>query len=279
MPNEENPWVLEAEGTISMTRLVWDDSGSRVYETGVDRGVLAVNGGPGVSWSGLSLIVENFTGGDTEAFYLDGEKYLQVPSYEEFEATLSAYTYPEEFEECEGTYRIRYGLFLSQQRKKPFDLSYRTLIGNDIDGPDYAYKIHVVYNAIVKPSRRNYASINPDVNPDLFSWDLSTLPIRAENNKKSAHVVIDSRLTNEDTLSALETVLYGDESTSSSIPTIEEIIQIYEENATLRVIEEDGVATIIGPDDVVVELDSDTYSISWPSVVNRNSDVYEISSQ
>jgi len=262
-----------------MTRLVWDDSGSRIYETGVDRGVLSINGDPGVAWSGLSSIVENLRGDDTKAFYLDGEKYLQVPSYEEFEATITAFTYPEEFEECEGTQRIRYGLYLSQQRKKSFNLSYRSFIGNDLDGLDFAYKIHIVYNAIVRPSSRSYTTVNPNTSPMLFSWDLTTLPSSVDGYKKSAHIVIDSRLTNEDTLSAIENFLYGDESSSSSIPTIEEVIQIYEENAILRVIEEDGVATIIGPDDVVVAIDSDSYSITWPSVVSLSADVYEISSQ
>jgi hypothetical protein len=262
-----------------MTRIVWDDSGSRIYETGVDRGVLSVNGDPGVPWSGLSSIVENLRGEDTRAFYLDGDKYLQVTSYEEFEANISAFTYPEEFEKCEGTYRVRYGLNVSQQKKKKFNLSYRSFIGNDLDGLSYGYKIHIIYNAIVRPSSRTYATVNPSTSPMSFSWDLTTLPSNVSGYKKSAHVIIDSRLTNEATLSAIESTIYGDEGSDSRIPTIEELVEIYEENATLRVIEEDGVATIIGPDEIVVELDADSYSITWPSVVGISANVYEISSQ
>jgi hypothetical protein len=160
-----------------MAKLAWGLSGQRYFESGTDRGVLYVGTTPGVPWNGLISVSENPSGGDPVPYYMDGIKYLNVAAAEEFEATISAFSSPDEFGVCDGTALLSNGLFATQQPRKPFDLTYRTLIGNDEDGIEHGYKLHLVYNALAKPTTRENKTLERSVTPANFDWDISTLPI------------------------------------------------------------------------------------------------------
>jgi hypothetical protein len=209
-----------------VARLTWSAFGKRFYETGVDRGVLYVSSG-GVAWPGLISVSEAPSGGDAKPYYFDGVKFLNLAATEEFEATLNAFFSPSEFAACDGIAAVQNGLFASQQPRKSFGLSYRTRIGNDIDGPEHGYKIHLVYNALAEPSSRDNASLGGNADPDVFSWKITTLAPALTGFKPSAHLVVDSRLTDPDVLAAVEDQLYGSVSTSSALPTPDELVAIF----------------------------------------------------
>lgn len=206
-----------------MTRLVWGAAGERLYEAGIDRGVLFVGSNPGVAWNGLTAVNETPTGAEAEPAYFEGYKYSNRQTPEEFEATIEAYTYPNEFAICDGTGSMGFGVFLSQQRRRAFSLAYRTKVGNDIKALDYAYKIHLLYNLKASPTSKNYASVNNSPSPLNFSWKVTARPSRAEGFKPTAHVVLDSRQTPKDFLSDLEDVLYGTSSTPPRMPSLVEL--------------------------------------------------------
>jgi hypothetical protein len=228
---------------------------------------------------GLTSVDESPNGGDNRSYYLDGVKYLQTAGPEEFTATINAYTYPDEFAECDGTANVRTGLSLGQQRRKHFGLSYRTKIGNDLT-EDAGYKIHIVYNALAEPSQRSYNTIGESSEPLTFSWNISTRPPVMSGFKRSAHVVIDSRTTPSATLKAVEDVLYGDDTHPPKIPTLAELIEIYDTpDFSLTVTANpDGTYTIDGPASAVQELTSTTFQIIWPTVTPVGDDIYSISS-
>jgi hypothetical protein len=260
-------------------RLTWGDAGSRHYETGVDRGVLYVGTQPGVAWIGLTSIDENPNGGENRSYYLDGVKYLQTSGPEEFAATLNAFTYPDEFAVCDGSVNIRPGLSLGEQKRKHFGLSYRTKIGNDLKD-EAGYKIHIIYNALAEPSQRSYSSVGDSPEPLTFSWTISTRPPAMGGYKRSAHVVIDSRTTPPGTLKAVEDILYGDDTHSPKIPTLDELVEIYDTpDFSLTVTANpDGTYSISGPDSVVQALTSTTYQIIWSTVVPVGEETYSVSS-
>ena len=197
-----------------MARLVWDQAGSRIYETGVSKGVLypmsSVPGvySPGVAWNGLSSVSESPTGAEVTPIYADNIKYLNLMSVEEFEATIEAYTYPDEFAECDGSAQVEQGLFASQQPRKHFGLCYQTKVGNDLD-PDLGFKLHIIYGALASPTERAYETVNDSPEAMTFSWELSTTPVEVENFKPTAHLVIDSRKADADKLATLLDALYG----------------------------------------------------------------------
>lgn len=262
-----------------MTRLDWNAVGTRFYEAGVDRGVLYVEGQPGVAWTGLTSVVEHSSGGSQRPFYLDGVKYLNVPSSEEYEATIDAFTYPEAFEQCDGTSRIHTGLLITQQSRKSFSLSYRSKVGNDVDGVDHGYKIHLVYNALASPSQKTNKSIGDSPDPSDFSWDITTRPPTVTGYKRTAHVIVDSRFTNSMTLSSIENILYGSVSNSARMPSLAELIEIFNATTDLVVIDHgDGSFTVNGPDEAITMLDSTTFQITWPSAIFIDSESYTISS-
>lgn len=211
-----------------MTRLAWGTPGQRYYETGVDRGVLYLPSQPGVAWNGLVAISEAPTGGDPRPYYLDGVKYLNIASSEEFEAVIGAYSAPPEFAVCDGTVQIHNGLFATQQKRQSFGLSYRTLIGNDTESSDHGYKIHLVYNALAAPSTRTNTTMGDQAAVSAYSWKISTLPPAVTGIKRTAHFVIDTRYTDPAVLTAVEDVLYGTEITSASLPTPDELIAIFD---------------------------------------------------
>lgn len=264
-----------------MTRLSWGVPGERYFEDGVDRGVLYVDG-VGYVWNGLVSVTESPNGGEHRSFYLDGIKYLAVTSGEDYEATIKAISSPSQFQLCDGTKSLYQGLFATQQPRKPFGFSYRTMINNDLT-PDTGYKIHLVYNAMAAPSERNNASrsSSPELNP--LSWYIQAVPPLSLGLgfKPTAHFVVDSRNTPGDILGQLEDILYGSEAADARFPTQQEILDLFEVYATLQVTDNgDGTATIVGPDDVVTQdtVDLTKYTISWGSVVNTDVDTYTISS-
>ena len=210
-----------------MSRLTWRNMGERFYEIGVDRGVLYVDLNPGVAWTGLVSVSESPSGGDPKPFYIDGVKYLNLASVEEFEATIVAYYSPPEFAPCDGITSIQNGLFVTQQPRKSFGLSYRSKIGNDLEGSDHAYKIHLVYNALAAPTNRSNTTIGNSNNLDAFSWSITTLAPDITGYKRTAHLVIDSRTTEPSILSTVEDILYGSESTSARLPDPDELIAIF----------------------------------------------------
>ena len=207
-----------------MSRLVWDATGERLYETGVSNGVLYVQNSAGtgwetgVAWNGLTSVSESPSGADPNTLYADNIKYLELRGAEEFSATVEAYTYPEEFNACNGVVEMAEGkgIFVSQQTRKRFCMAYKTLIGNDTNGTDYGYKLHVIYNATVSPSEQSHSTVNESPEAVTFSWELTTVPIAVgEGFKPCAHVVIDSTQTPEGKMAKVEEALFGKDATTN----------------------------------------------------------------
>lgn len=211
-----------------MTKIAWDARGERYFEVGVDRGVLYVDLESGVPWSGLISVNETPSGAEERPYYIDGIKYLNLRSSEEFAATIEAFNAPYEFNVCDGNVAIHTGLFATQQPRKPFGLSYRTKVGNDLDGSDYGYKIHLVYNALAAPTIRNNITIRRTAESSRFSWTVSTLPPPITGYKRTSHLVIDSKLTDPLVLSEIEDLLYGTISTNATLPNPDDLIAIFD---------------------------------------------------
>lgn len=207
-----------------MSRLLWDKNGQRFFEVGVDRGVLYLKDGSGVPWNGLVSVEEGFGNDGSEPMYFDGRKTLDAPLVGDFSATLTAFTYPPEFQEYEGVGALGNGLFVDDQEPKTFGLSYRTLIGNDIQGPDRAYKIHLLYNLAATPSSKNRETLTDSPTPTNFSWSLSSTPQAANGYRPTAHVILDSRDMWPDMREGLESILYGGTTTEARLPTINELL-------------------------------------------------------
>ena len=199
-----------------MTKLVWDQSGDRLFETGVSNGVLYVRNSAGeyplgVPWNGLTAVTESPSGAEATPLYADNIKYLSLMSNEEFGATIEAYTYPDEFAECDGSAELGAGVMIGQQTRKYFGLVYKTVIGNDTDGNAYGYKLHIIYGAQAAPSEKAYATINDSPEAITFSWELTTSPIEVTGFKPTASLVIDSTKIDAVTLAAIELELFGGE--------------------------------------------------------------------
>lgn len=218
-----------------MSKLVWDQTGERYYETGVKMGVLypQSNSGTypkGVVWNGLTAVTESPSGAEATPLYADDVKYLNLYSAEEFGATIEAYTYPDEFAECDGSAELTTGVTIGQQNRKAFGLCYRTTIGNDTDGNDHGYKLHIIYGAMASPSEKAYATINDSPEAITFSWEVTTTPVSVSGFKPTASVTIDSTKVNEAKLKELEAILYGDNGSSSTaearLPLPDEIVTI-----------------------------------------------------
>lgn len=202
-----------AEPTI-IKKLTWDATGDRLYETGVKQGVLyplSASGlyDHGVAWNGLTAVTESPSGAEATALYADDIKYLSLYSAEEFGATIEAYTYPDEFAECDGSATIADGVTIGQQERKTFGLAYRTTLGNDVESNDYGYKLHLIYGGKASPSEKAYATINDSPEAITFSWEVTTTPVNVEGMKPTASLVIDSTKADAGKLAALEKILYG----------------------------------------------------------------------
>lgn len=262
-----------------MSRLEWNSTGTRFYEAGVDRGVLYVDGYPGVSWNGLTSVTESPSGGDPKSFYIDGVKYLAIPSPEEFEGTIEAFTYPDEFAQCNGTVEPRGGLFLTHQRRKIFGLSYRTMIGNDVSD-SYGYKLHIIYNALAAPSERSNGTLKDTTDPDNFSWKITCKPPAMPGYKPTSHVILDSRTTDPSVLSAVEDILYGSDTDQARIPTLDELLSAYDAISTLTVVDNgDGTWTATAPFDVIRMIDSDVFEITAATAIFIDENTYTLSSE
>lgn len=199
-----------------MAKLVWDQSGDRLFETGVSNGVLYVRNSEGeyplgVPWNGLTAVTESPSGAEATPLYADNIKYLSLMSNEEFGATIEAYTYPDEFAECDGSAELGTGVMIGQQTRKYFGLAYKTVIGNDTEGNAHGYKIHLIYGAQAAPSEKAYATINDSPEAITFSWELTTSPIEVTGFKPTASLVIDSTKIDAVTLAAIELELFGGE--------------------------------------------------------------------
>lgn len=208
-------------------RLVWDTDVQKKYETGVDRTVLYPSSGKGVAWSGMSAVNETPSGAEPTPIYADNIKYLELRSAEEFGGSIEAYTYPDEWEECDGSVTIADGVSIGQQTRKSFGLCYRTIVGNQEKMNDYGYKLHLIYNALVSPSEKAYQTVNDSPEATAFSWDFTTTPIPVEGHKPTSSLVIDStKVKNPAGLKALEDALYGTETTDPYLPTPAQVISL-----------------------------------------------------
>lgn len=210
-----------------MPKLTWDASGERLYETGVKQGVLYVMDnnvyGNGVAWNGLTAITESPSGAESTPLYADDIKYLDLRSTEEFGATIEAYTYPDEFAACDGSASLADGVSIGQQARKMFGLCYRTTVGNDTDGTDHGYKLHLIYGATASPSEKAYETINDSPEAITFSWEITTTPVSVTGFKPTASITIDSTKADPTCLAALEEKLYGGESTEPTLPLPDEV--------------------------------------------------------
>ena len=215
-----------------MAVLTWDEIGERTYETGVDHGVLYIPNGSGVyndgvSWNGLTTVTESPSGAEANAQYADNIKYLNLISAEEFGATLEAFTYPPEFAQFDGLVVPQAGVAIGQQNRKTFGLSYRTTLGNDIDGNAYGYKLHLVYGCVAAPSEKAYNTINDSPEAITFSWEIATTPVPVTGYAPTSLIVIDSTVADPTNLTALELLLYGDVAVDPQLPTPNEVITIF----------------------------------------------------
>lgn len=216
-----------------MSKLQWDLTSERLYETGVKNGVLYVQNtdgtyGEGVAWNGLTAVTESPSGAEATALYADDIKYLELMSNEDFGGTIEAYTYPEAFAACDGSASLATGVTIGQQPRKAFGFSYITTVGNDTNGNDYGYKVHIVYGAKASPSEKAYATINDSPEAITFSWEFTTTPVNVDGYKPTAHVEIDSTKVNDETkMASLLAKLHGSESEEASLPTISEIVAIF----------------------------------------------------
>lgn len=208
-------------------RLKWNNIGERFFETGVDQGVLYIDNAAGVPWNGLVSVSESPSGATLSELYIDGIKYLQLLEAEEYAATIEAYTYPDEFGACDGTRPVGNGLFMTHQPRKSFSLSYRTKIGNDVNGIDLGYKIHLVYDALAAPTQRQNNSLSDSVDPFHFNWSIAAKPPSFAGYKPTAHMVIDSRDTPTDLLAQIEDILYGSEASVARLPSVDELIFLF----------------------------------------------------
>lgn len=218
-----------------MSRIIWDNVGERYYETGVKMGVLypmQSDGtySKGVAWNGLTSVTESPSGAEATPLYADDIKYLNLVSAEEFGATIEAYTYPDEFAECDGSASLVAGVRIGQQTRKTFGLCYRTTMGNDVEGNGYGYKLHLIYGCLAAPSEKAYSTINDSPEAITFSWEVNTTPVNVTGHKPTAQITIDSTKADAAKLAALEDLLYGTESVEAKLPMPDEIAALFAQN-------------------------------------------------
>ena len=214
-----------------MSKLVWDNTGERLYETGVDQTVLypiqADNTySLGVPWNGVAAVNESPSGAEPNPVYADNIKYLNLMSAEDFGCSIEAFMYPDEFAECDGSAALTTGVYIAQQARKVFGLSYRTLIGNDIVGTTYGYKIHLVYGCVASPSEKSNSTVNDSPEAASMSWDVTTTPVSVKGFKPTAHLYVDSTKVAPEKLAALEAILYGSDSEEARLPLPDEVLTI-----------------------------------------------------
>ena len=215
-----------------MSKLVWDNTGERIYETGVQNGVLYPRNAAGlypngVSWNGLISVTESPTGAESNKVYADNITYLNLISAEEFGATIEAYTYPDEFAACDGSGELSTGVFVGQQTRKVFGLAYKSFVGNDVAGNDFGYKLHLIYGGNASPSEKAYATINDTPEAITFSWEVTTTPVEVTDFKPTASITIDSTKVDAAKLTVLETILFGSANADARLPLPDEVAGIF----------------------------------------------------
>lgn len=214
-----------------MAKLEWDKTGERLYETGVSHGVIYPQDTSGkypkgAAWNGLTAVTESPSGAEPSPLYANNAKYLNLMSVEEFGFSIEAYTYPDEFAECNGEKELAPGVKIGQQKRKTFGMSYRTILGNDTDGDAHGYKLHLVYGALAAPSEMAHNTVNDSPEAATMSWECSTTPVAVAGFQPTSHIIIDSTTVTKDKLEALEKKLYGDVSGEASLPLPDEVAQI-----------------------------------------------------
>ena len=218
-----------------MSKLVWDQTGERLFETGVKQGVLYPQEGgaypKGYAWNGLTAVTESPSGAEATPLYADDIKYLNLLSNEEFGATIEAYTYPDEFASCDGSAEIAPGVVIGQQKRKAFGLSYKTTLGNDVDSYDHGYKLHLVYGALATPTEKAYATINDSPEAVTFSWEITTTPVAVKGFKPTAIVTVDSTKVSAEKMAALEEILYGTDDVEARLPLPDEVAELLKTEA------------------------------------------------
>lgn len=243
-----------------MAKLKFDTLGEKYYEAGIEKCVLYLKNSSnqypkGVAWNGLVSVSENASGGEVEPYYMDDIKYLELRDTEEFEATIEAYTYPEEFELCDGSYLLDDGVYIRQQPRKEFGLCYKTLKGNDISGEDYGYKLHLIYNATASPSDRDYETINDDPEALLFSWDVSSVPIKVEGSKPTSQLILDSTKIGKKGMKFLEEALYGTADSDSYLPSPSEVLAIIAESKNDAILVDNVGNVIVTNDGYLIKIE------------------------
>lgn len=260
-----------------MTTLVWDEAGSRFYESGVDRGVLYLQEGNGVPWNGLLAVNEDPPATDASPVYFDGVKYADVLALGEFSGSLKAFTYPDEFLEFEGILEVGNGLFVTNQHPRRFSLSYRTKIGNDLD-IDKGYKIHILYNLLAVPSQKSYETQTEDINVIEFEWTITSIPDRVVGFEPTSHLILDTRLMGPLLLKDIEDSLYGNEFNDAKLPPISTLTAFIGEWVIIRITDNnDGTWTATGPDNLITMLDATTFQIIQANAEYLDEDTYRIS--
>lgn len=242
-----------------MPKIVWDKAGEHFYETGVDHGVLYPTNagvyGKGVAWNGLTGVTESPSGAESTGQYADNIKYLNLISAEEFGATIEAFTYPPEFSVCDGSAEPTPGVMIGQQTRKPFGMSYRTLLGNDLQNTDYGYKLHIIYGATASPSERAYSTVNDSPEAITFSWEVTTTPVEVTGYKPTASLVIDSTKVAPANMATLENILYGSETGDPRLPMPDEVISIIGSSSSITITVEPITDTILGKPATTIQTD------------------------
>lgn len=259
-------------------RITWDTPTERLYETGLDRGVLYLNDGSAVPWNGL-IGVEEAGGDSASPYYFEGRPFLWLQKVKDFAATINAYTYPDEFAAVMGVEEATYGMYLDSQMGDTFGLSYRTLIGDAINGTEVGYKIHLVYNATVVPSSISYGTLSDSVNPIEFSWDIKTVAMPVIGFYPTAHVILDTRHMSAEQLAELELMLYGDEETPATLPSPQEVLDLMEFGDSIVITDNgDGTWTAQGSYNNVFMVDDDEFQINNVDAVNHGDGTFTVSS-
>lgn len=220
-----------------MTKLAWDGTGERRYETGVDQGVLYIPDDTGAyaagyAWNGLTAVTEAPTGAAATPQYADNVKYLNLISNESFAGTIEAFTYPDQFGQCDGTNEPSPGVLIGQQTRKTFGLAYRTKVGNDVDGSDFGYKLHLVYGLTAAPSSKAYATVNDQPAAIAFNWAIESIPVKVTGLRPTSLLVIDSTVVSADSLLALENALYGTSGTDAYLPLPDDVVAFFGDDIT-----------------------------------------------
>lgn len=261
-----------------MTALVWDQVGTRFYEAGVDRGVLYLPSGVGIPWNGLISVTETVSGNEGTPIYFDGVKFANIMALGDFAASLKAYTYPDEFLQFEGILEVGNGLFVANQQATRFGLSYRTRIGNDVDGFDIGYKIHVLYNLTAIPTAKNFQTLAIDNRTVEFEWNVTGIPGEVAGFQPTAHLIFDTRSMGPLLVQDIENTLYGNELNDPMLPPISTLTSFIGNWVIIRITDNfDGTWTASGPDDLITMLDTTTFQIIQANAEYLDVDTYIIS--